>query len=168
MAQLQIVLPGGAQSVHDLVEEKASVGRLADNVLQFDDASVSSHHAEIVLEGAAYHLHDLGSTNGTFVNEEQITDSVLQHGDQIRVGAIEMVFLDEANVSEEPLPESATVSAEVAKASTRPAGFVSSSPMPKIQRTKDPVAVALFVATAIAALVFVAAAVFIFQMSAAH
>lgn len=164
MAQLQIFLPDGERSVHDLADEKTSVGRLADNNIQFDDASISSHHAEIVLEGDTYHLHDFGSTNGTFVNDEQVMDAVLNHGDQIRFGAVEVVFQDEANVSEEPLPASATFATEAARASTRPAGFVSSSPLPKIQRTKDPVAVALFAAAAVATLVFAAAVALIFQM----
>jgi len=167
MAQLQIVHPSGEHSIYDLVDEKTSIGRLADNAIQIDDQSVSSHHAEIHLEGDTYHLHDLGSTNGTSVNEEQMTDAVLQHGDQIRIGAIDMVFEDEENVSEEPLPESATASVEVTKGSTRPPGFASSSPLAKLHRAKDPIAALLYMLVVIGILVFGAAAFYTYQMAAA-
>ncbi len=165
MAQLQIILPSGELSVHDLAEEKTSIGRLADNSLQLEDGSVSSHHAEIVLEGDSYHLHDLGSTNGTFHNDEQVMDAVLSHGDQVRFGAIEVVFQSEANTSEEPLPASATVSVEAARGSARPAGFVSTSPLPKFERTKDPGALALYAGAGVAALAFIAAVVLVLQMA---
>ena len=47
MPQLQIFLSEDNHVTHDLNEEKVTVGRLADNTLQIDDASVSSHHAEL-------------------------------------------------------------------------------------------------------------------------
>ena len=167
MALLQIVHPSGEHSVHDLTDEKTSIGRLADNVVKIDDPSVSSHHAEIALEGEIYHLHDLGSTNGTTVNEEAMTDAVLKHGDQIRFGAVDVIFENEEKVSEEPLPESASSAAEVAKGSVRPQRFVSSSPMAKVQRTRDPVAALLYALVVIAILVFGASAFTVYQMALA-
>ena len=167
MAKLQIVLTSGEHSVHDITEVKSSVGRVAGNVIRINDPSVSSSHAEIVLEGDKYHIHDLNSTNGTYINEEQVTDAILNHGDQIRIGGVEVVFEEEETVSEEPLPEVAAVAAEVAKGSSRPAGFVSTSPMPKIQRTKDPVAALLYAAVAAGILAVGAAAFSIYPMSVA-
>ena len=165
MAKLQIVQPGGDHAYHDLSEEKISIGRTAGNALRLDNPSVSSSHAEIVFEGNLYHIHDLGSTNGTYINDENVKDAILQNGDQIRFGAVEVVFQDAEPVSEEPLPEKAVVAAEVAKGSSRPAGFVNSSPMPKIHRSKDPMAIALFTAVAIAIMAFSAASAFVYQMS---
>ena len=92
MAKLQIFLPDGTQTSHDLQDEKITVGRLADNSLQIDDGSVSSRHAEIEMDAGIFHLHDLGSTNGTFVNGEQVTDAVMRHGDEVRFGLVETVF----------------------------------------------------------------------------
>lgn len=166
MAKLQIFLPDGTQASHDLTEEKMPVGRVADNAIQIDDGSVSSRHAEIVMEAGSYHLHDLGSTNGTFVNGEQVTDAVLRHGDEVRFGTVETVFQGEEEVPDQPLPQSTAVTAAVAKLSARPPEFVSSSPIPKNQKKKDVVAMALYALAGIAVLAFAAAVVMILGMSA--
>ncbi|MFZ4774233.1 MAG: FHA domain-containing protein [Terrimicrobiaceae bacterium] len=165
MAKLQIFLPDGTHLSHDLQDEKTTVGRLADNSLQIDDASVSSRHAEIELEGDAFHLHDVGSTNGSFVNGEQVTDAVLHHGDEVRFGVVETVFHGEEESPDQPLPTSTSVAAEAAKVSARPADFVSSSPIPKNLKTKDPVAAALVGAAVLGILGFVVAAFIIMGMA---
>jgi pSer/pThr/pTyr-binding forkhead associated (FHA) protein len=165
MAKLQIFLSDGTQISHDLTDEKTTVGRVADNILQIDETSVSSHHAEIVLEGDLFHLHDLGSTNGTFVNGEQVTDAVLRQADEIRFGVVESVFHGEEEAPDQPLPESTAVTAELARLSARPPEFVSSSPVPKNIREKDPVALALYVAAGVGILAFAAAAVIILGMA---
>lgn len=166
MAKLQIFLPDGTQLTHDLQEEKVSIGRLADNALQIEDSSISSRHAEIEFELGSYHLHDLGSTNGTFVNGEQVTDAVLRHGDEVRFGVVETVFHGEESSTDQPLPASTSVSAEAAKASERPASFVSSSPIPKNARTKDPLAAGLIAAGILAILAFAASVVVILGLAA--
>jgi len=166
MAKLHLYLPDGTQPVHDLSEETLTIGRLADNGLHIDDASVSSHHAEITFEGGEWHLHDSGSTNGTFINGEKVTDAVLRHGDELRIGAIETVFSSEDGQLEQPLPESSSASAEVARVSSRPEAFKSSSPIPKNVRTKDPLAMALIAVAVLGILAFVGSAVLVFQMVA--
>src|ERR1700752_1381769 len=98
MPQLQIFLSQDNRINFDLGEEKVSIGRLADNNLQIDDLSVSSHHANISFAAGQYHLHDPGSTNGTYVNGEQITDAILRNGDELRFGSVEGLFLSEAEV----------------------------------------------------------------------
>lgn len=165
MPQIQIFLADESKITHDLGEEKVTVGRLADNTLQIDDASVSSRHAEITLEREKYHLHDLGSTNGTFVNGEQVTDAVLKHGDEVRFGRVESVFSHEEEMgASQPLPESTATAAKAAAESSRPAGFVSSSPVPKVVKEKDPLAGALYALTGVAILAAGAAAYFVFSM----
>ena len=168
MPQIQIFLPDDTQVAHDLTEEKITVGRLADNSLQIDDGSVSSHHAELIAEDGKYRLVDLGSTNGTFVNDEQVTDVILQPGDSVRFGRIPALFTaaEEAGNSQ-PLPENASMSvAEVASQSARPAGFVSSSPVPRKHKTKDLGAVLLYAATAIAVIAFGVAVYFVSALQA--
>jgi pSer/pThr/pTyr-binding forkhead associated (FHA) protein len=165
MAKLQILLPDGTQISHDLQDEKITIGRLADNTLQIDDGSVSSRHAEIELEAGSYHLHDVGSTNGTFVNGEQTTDAVLRHGDELRFGVVEAVFNGEEEAPDQPLPASTSVASEAAKISTRPNQFVNSSPIPKNVKSKDPLAVGLIAAAVLGILAFVAAAVIIMGMA---
>ena len=89
MPQLQIFLSQDNRISFDLGEEKVTIGRLAHNVLQIDELSVSSHHADLFLEAGRYHLHDPGSTNGTYVNGEQVTDAILRNGDELRFGSVE-------------------------------------------------------------------------------
>ena len=167
MPQLQIIISEDNQVMYDLAYDKVTVGRLADNTLQIEDASVSSHHAELILEGDRYHLHDLGSTNGTFVNGEATTDAILNHGDEVRFGRVETVFSgDEESAESQPLPESSAAAAEVGTRSARPAGFVSSSPVPRGRKEKDSLASALYAAGAVAILSAAAAAYFVFSMQA--
>ena len=165
MAKLQIFFPDGTQISHDLQDEKITVGRLADNSLQIDDGSVSSRHAEIEMELGVFHLHDLGSTNGTFVNGEQVTDAVLRHGDEVRFGVVETVFNGEEEAPDQPLPASTSAASEVAKISARPEQFVNSSPIPKNVKTKDLLATGLIAAAVLGILAFVAAAVIILGMA---
>lgn len=168
MPQIQIFLSEETPISQDLGDEKITVGRLPDNSIQLDDGSISSHHAEIVFENGQYHLHDLGSTNGTFVNEEQVTDVILKHGDEVKFGRVPAVFSaeEEAGVSQ-PLPESASVEAQVAQNSNRPAAFVSSSPVPRGAKGKDPLAAGLYALAAVAIVAGLAAFYFCFSLQAA-
>jgi serine phosphatase RsbU (regulator of sigma subunit) len=82
-------------------KERFTVGRQSDNDLQVEGGDVSRHHAEILRENGGYRLRDLGSRFGTFVNDRQITEVSLQHGDRIRLGVpgpgqAEMTFLVDA------------------------------------------------------------------------
>ena len=73
-------------TVYELPDELITIGRAPDNLIVLEDPSVSGRHAEIRLVGAAFHLKDLGSTNGTRVNGTAITEAKLAHGDRIRFG----------------------------------------------------------------------------------
>jgi len=86
---------------------KVTIGRASDNTLVLNDSRVSSHHAEVRPEGQYYSLVDLGSTNGSFVNEQQVYSEVprlLQAGDAIRIG--DTMFTFEASAE----PQSASYS----------------------------------------------------------
>jgi len=58
--------------------------------LFIDDTSASRQHAEIVEKGGDFYLHDLGSTNGTYVNGHRISDKelLLHDGDKVRVPSV--------------------------------------------------------------------------------
>lgn len=70
-----------------------NVGRAQDNQMVVDDPTVSRHHAWIKAEGEDYMIFDVGSGNGTFVNDERVVDPrILQQGDVVRFGDTEFVF----------------------------------------------------------------------------
>jgi pSer/pThr/pTyr-binding forkhead associated (FHA) protein len=80
---------------HELKVEKTTIGRVEDNTFQIAEASVSSHHCEILLRGADVVVHDLNSTNGTFVNGQQVTgEAVLKPGQIVRFGQVELRLED--------------------------------------------------------------------------
>jgi len=66
-------------------------GREKGDVI-ISDTEVSSTHCQIQNIGGTYHIFDMNSTNGTFVNENRIVKSKLQSGDQIRIGKTIMKF----------------------------------------------------------------------------
>ncbi len=68
------------------------VGRHADNDIELDHESVSGHHCEITPDAGGLRVVDLGSTNGTFVDGEPIQEAVMQPGQTLLVGTIELVF----------------------------------------------------------------------------
>src|SRR5438128_3610376 len=66
-----------------------TIGRVPSNSLVVNDAKASSRHAEISPTGTGYSITDVGSTNGTFVNEQKLDTNVsrvLNPGDKIRIG----------------------------------------------------------------------------------
>ncbi len=74
---------------------KVTIGRAPNNTLVLSDAKASSNHVEIRPEGQYYSLVDLGSMNGTFVNEQQVYSGaprLLRPGDIIRIGDTKFTF----------------------------------------------------------------------------
>jgi hypothetical protein len=90
MAKLVILNQGMTGRTFDLNVERTTVGRVEDNTFQIADASVSSHHAEIILRGSDVVIKDIGSTNGTFIGGEKITETVLKPGQILKFGQVEL------------------------------------------------------------------------------
>jgi pSer/pThr/pTyr-binding forkhead associated (FHA) protein len=79
------------------IRGKMLVGRVAGVQLQLDDDSVSRRHAQLEISPGGVVLKDLGSANGTAVNDQPISEEVvLQPGDFIQFGVVEMEFQDKA------------------------------------------------------------------------
>ncbi|MEZ4272905.1 MAG: FHA domain-containing protein [Myxococcota bacterium] len=86
-------IPGNtARGAIALNTEHITLGRAASNTVVLHDPEVSKFHAEILAEGNSFVLWDLGSSNGTWVNGEAITNRELQPGDEIEFGASRYVF----------------------------------------------------------------------------
>ena len=68
------------------------LGREAGNRIQLHDTEVSRHHAEIRRAGEQFVVCDLGSSNGTFVNNQRVERRELASGDQVQIGRTIMLF----------------------------------------------------------------------------
>jgi hypothetical protein len=77
---------------HELTSRRFVIGRSRECDLSVNDGNASRRHAEIVREGDAYFVVDLGSTNGTELNGRRVTREELTDGDRITLGATDVVF----------------------------------------------------------------------------
>jgi len=78
--------PAGAGTTYRVVDEM-TLGRATGCAISFDDTFVSQLHARLHRDAGAVTVEDLGSTNGTFVNEAPVTAAVaLRPGDRLRIG----------------------------------------------------------------------------------
>lgn len=89
MPRLVLLTEGFTGRSFELKAERSTVGRLEDNNFQIPAPSISGHHCEILLRGSEVVVKDLDSTNGTFINGEQVTELVLQVGQTVRFGSVE-------------------------------------------------------------------------------
>jgi len=78
---------------------RVTLGRLPLNTIQVIDRTLSGFHAEFVLEEDHYRLHDRGSTNGTFINGETITDFHLREACKVSFGSLDCEYSPEATAT---------------------------------------------------------------------
>jgi hypothetical protein len=101
MAAMRLVASAGPAygSVFDVGEAGATLGRLPDNSICLTDGRLSRHHARIEFRDGGYWLSDLGSQNGTLVNNHLLSEARrLQAGDSIELGTTRLtVTLDPAD-----------------------------------------------------------------------
>ncbi len=104
--------------VHEIEDEIVLVGRVPDCALRLNVKEVSRFHARLEHRGrAGLSVEDLGSSNGTWVNNTRITEvTSLQHGDTVRFGSIV------ALVELKHPPSSGAVDATVSSNAAEPAG----------------------------------------------
>jgi diguanylate cyclase (GGDEF)-like protein len=74
------------------------IGRSSKSDIQIDQESVSRNHAKIVNSGKTIIIRDLGSTNGTYVNDELIDEYVLRDRDLVKIGRTIFKFLTGGNI----------------------------------------------------------------------
>ncbi len=76
------------------------IGRKSENDIVLDERNVSRQHAQIVMKEGQYFLEDLGSTGGTMVNDEAVTEKDIHTGDVIAIGNFRLTF-DSGNPEDE-------------------------------------------------------------------
>jgi hypothetical protein len=87
--------PGHAPGMIYDIGPGAVLGRGDSAEIRLDDPFASSRHARVVVQGGVVVLEDLGSTNGTYLNEEILRGiAPLHHGDRVRIGDSEFTFED--------------------------------------------------------------------------
>jgi two-component system, cell cycle response regulator len=74
------------------------IGRSSKADIQIDQEAVSRNHCKIINTGNAILLRDIGSTNGTYINDEMVDEYVLRDGDFIKVGRCIFKFLSGNNI----------------------------------------------------------------------
>ena len=93
MPSLDITTYDGRRYSLQIKKEEITIGRSPDNNLILSEKSISRHHAEIKEMKDGYLLTDLGSYNGTKVNEKSIQSVLLKHNDKIKIGLTSLIFL---------------------------------------------------------------------------
>jgi pSer/pThr/pTyr-binding forkhead associated (FHA) protein len=78
-------------------EERTSIGRSPESEIFLDDVTVSRSHAVIERNGSAFALNDLGSLNGTYINNQSLKTSPLVSGDEIQIGKFHLIFISARN-----------------------------------------------------------------------
>ena len=99
MAKLILSLEGSVIREIPLNKERITIGRKAQNDIQIENLAVSGEHACIVTILNDSFLEDLGSTNGTVVNGNQIKKHILQNNDVIEIGKYKMKYVMEAGAA---------------------------------------------------------------------
>ncbi|OMH34147.1 FHA domain-containing protein [Tersicoccus sp. Bi-70] len=87
-ARRLVVVEGPQEgTVIDLAAGPVMMGRAQESTLVLEDDYASGRHARLFPQGSRWFLEDLGSTNGTFVNNQQLTRAVpIEPGTPIRIG----------------------------------------------------------------------------------
>jgi len=91
MASLKVI-EGPNKGTEIALSDRATLGRSRQSDLQVKDPESSRDHAQVLCVDDVYYVKDLGSSNGTFVNETRVTEQALAAGDRIRIGGVVIEF----------------------------------------------------------------------------
>src|ERR1017187_5303189 len=92
MARLVVISKSAAAPIPGRGDGWATLGRADGNTIQIVEPSISGRHCEVRLRGAELVVHDLLSTNGTFVGGQKISEAVMKPGETLRLGDGELRF----------------------------------------------------------------------------
>jgi hypothetical protein len=90
--ELVLIENGKPSRAFPLSKQRVIIGRLAESDIVLADPGASRRHAEVRRDHGGYVITDLGSTNGTMVNEATIGERPLEEGDRITIGRTVLEF----------------------------------------------------------------------------
>jgi len=102
MAKLLVQESNGAREF-ELVDLEVAIGRELANTLRLADPSISRHHAVIRRGQAGFEIQDLQSSNGVLLNGARVPSALLQDGDRITLGQMQLTFVDPRQAGGSPL-----------------------------------------------------------------
>ena len=70
------------------------MGRHPDSDVFLDDITVSRRHSEIERRNGAFEVRDVGSLNGTYLNQKRVERAPIHNGDELQVGKFRLLFLE--------------------------------------------------------------------------
>ena len=94
-AFLQILSPQERQRVIELGAKDIVIGRSPECDIRFIVENVSRRHARVFFHNEEFMIEDLESTNGLFVNGVKVVRCALRNNDQIELGCIKLLFVEE-------------------------------------------------------------------------
>lgn len=108
MLKLLLTQNNAVLKEYELNDGTVRIGRGPENEIRLDDLSVSAKHAKIDVKANLHfktykdvRIHDLKSTNGTYINGKKISNLRAKHGDQIGIGCFQLKLM----YDHEHLPE---------------------------------------------------------------
>src|ERR1041384_1360192 len=104
-------------AIFNLTDEPLIIGRETAANVCVADASVSRRHSKIEKQDAGFVITDLESLNGTFINNVPVRSRVLEHGDHVRIGESQFLFLTDEG---EPASKSSEVTLDEIQVVTGP------------------------------------------------
>ena len=93
MGYLRVYLDDKLTDQFELVKDRLTIGRSAENDLVLGNSGVSRHHATIVREGSHFFIEDNKSSNGVFLNKERVERAQLNFWDEIQIYNFVLKFM---------------------------------------------------------------------------
>lgn len=128
MAQLILKLKDREIKRINLSKTETTIGRDPDCDMFIDNIGVSRNHSKIVYQGGRFLLRDNGSSNGTFLNGNQVDEADINDGDEVQLGKYKVVFSTAGGMPEHLIQADAAPAEDPNKKARNVFGTVQFSP----------------------------------------